>query len=143
MTSDSHLFDVRPGTQWLQDVTQARTVGGAKHFIGQNPERGTAISYYLKSAASEEVKITITDIEGELVRELTGSKEAGLQRVQWDLRAKPPEMSEEMRQRLGSRASRFRRQGPAVATGTYWATVSLAGKKHKTKITVLEDVIER
>jgi len=143
LSSDSHLFDVRAGTQWYQDVTQARTVGGAKNFVGQNPERGTAVSYYLKSPASEEVKITITDIEGEVVRELTGSKEAGLQRVQWDLRGKAPEMSEEMRQRMGARASRFRRQGPAVAPGTYWATLSVGGKEHRTKITVLKDVIER
>jgi hypothetical protein len=90
LASDAHLFDVRPGVQWLNDVTLSRSTGGAKNFRGENPQPGTAISYYLKSAPSGEVKITISDVTGKAVRNLTGTKQAGLNRVQWNLRGDPP-----------------------------------------------------
>ena len=56
MDSEAHLFDVRPGTIWLNDPRLARYWGGAKLFRGSNPAPGTAISYYLKSAPSGDVK---------------------------------------------------------------------------------------
>ncbi|MFN7949368.1 MAG: hypothetical protein U0Z53_28690 [Blastocatellia bacterium] len=90
MLADAHLFDVRPGVQWLNDATLSRSVGGAKVFRGQNLPPGTAISYFLKSAPSGEVKVTVTDITGKVVRNITGTKEAGLNRVQWNLRGDPP-----------------------------------------------------
>src|SRR5207249_104621 len=90
LSSDAHLFEPRAGTQWLADLTLSRSMGGAKHFRGSNPEPGTAISYVLKAPASGDVKITISDINGKVVRNLTGGKEAGLNRVQWNLRGDPP-----------------------------------------------------
>lgn len=89
LAADAHLFVVRPGTQWLNDVSLSRSVGGAKNFRGENPQQGTAINYYLKSAPAD-VKITISDVTGKVVRNLTGTKEAGLNRVMWNLRADPP-----------------------------------------------------
>ena len=50
------------------DIQKAITVGGAKHFRGQNPARGTAISYWLKSEPSGDVRITITDVTGREIR---------------------------------------------------------------------------
>ena len=61
MDSEAHLFDVRPGTIWLNDTRLGRYVGGSKLFRGTNPAPGTAISYYLKSAPSSDVEITISD----------------------------------------------------------------------------------
>jgi hypothetical protein len=90
LAADTHLFDVRPGTQWLNDISLSRYAGGAKYFRGENPPPGTAISYYLKSAPSGDVKITISDVTGKVVRNLTGTKEAGLNRVMWNLRGDPP-----------------------------------------------------
>src|SRR6185503_6421359 len=90
MDSEAHLFDVRPGTIWLNDARLGRYVGGSKLFRGTNPAPGTAISYYLKSAPSSDVKIAISDYSGKVVRNITGTKEAGLNRVQWNLRGDPP-----------------------------------------------------
>ncbi|MBO0861851.1 MAG: hypothetical protein J2P21_25845 [Chloracidobacterium sp.] len=90
--ADAHLFEVRPGTQWLNDISLSRSAGGSKFFRGDNPPPGTAISYYLKSAPSGEVKITISDITGKVVRNLTATKEAGLNRVLWNLRGDPPRL---------------------------------------------------
>jgi len=89
--SDAFLFDVRTGTLWLQDNTLSRSMGGAKNFIGANPQPGTAINYYLKSDAAEDVKVSISDIDGKVVRNLTGSKNAGINRVSWNLRGNPPQ----------------------------------------------------
>ena len=90
MQADAHVFDVRPATAWLNDIQKAITVGGAKHFRGQNADQGTAISYWLKGNAND-VKVTVTDITGREVRVIDGPKTAGLNRVRWDLRAGAPQ----------------------------------------------------
>jgi photosystem II stability/assembly factor-like uncharacterized protein len=90
MNSDATLLDVRPGVPWLNDIQKTIVVEGAKHFRGQNPARGTSISYWLKNAPTEDVKITISDVTGREVRSMTGTKVAGLNRVQWDLASNPP-----------------------------------------------------
>src|SRR5207245_5478315 len=82
MEGDAFLFDVRPATAWINDIQKQITVGGAKNFRGQNPDPGTPISYWLKGNASA-VQITIADITGNVVRTIEGTKNAGLNRVQW------------------------------------------------------------
>src|SRR5688500_19673795 len=82
MDSEVHLFEVRPGTNWLNDIRLARYWGAAKLFRGTNPQPGTAISYYLKSAPSGDVKITISDYTGKVVRNINGTKAVGLNRIQ-------------------------------------------------------------
>ncbi|HYJ89627.1 MAG TPA: hypothetical protein VEW46_26430 [Pyrinomonadaceae bacterium] len=56
---------------------------------GQNPPYGAAINYYLKTAPSGDVRIKIENSKGETVRTLTGTKNAGINRVTWDLRSEP------------------------------------------------------
>ena len=65
-------------------------VEGAKVFRGQNPARGSAISYWLKSAPAGAVKISVADVTGREIRTIEGTKNAGLNRVQWDLTPTPP-----------------------------------------------------
>jgi hypothetical protein len=89
MQAEAHVFDVRPATAWVNDIQKQITVGGAKHFRGQNPDPGTAISYWLKGNAGD-VRVTISDITGREIRVLEGPKTAGLHRVRWDMRAGPP-----------------------------------------------------
>jgi hypothetical protein len=81
---------VRPATAWLNDIQKQITVGGQKNFRGQNPDPGTAISYWLKRDAGA-VRVSISDINGREVRALEAPKSAGLNRVRWDLRATPPQ----------------------------------------------------
>src|ERR1700682_1564235 len=90
LEKDAFLFDVRPGTQWLNDVRLGRYTGGAKLFRGNNPQPGTAITYYLKSVPEGDVKITISDYSGKVIRNITGTKEVGINRIQWNLRGDPP-----------------------------------------------------
>jgi photosystem II stability/assembly factor-like uncharacterized protein len=85
MKTEEQVLDIRPATAWTNDIQRAILVEGAKHFRGQNPPRGAAISYWLKSAPSGDVRITISDITGREIRSLEGTKDAGLNRVHWDL----------------------------------------------------------
>ena len=89
LDTEAHLFEIRPGTIWLNDARLGRYTGGAKLFRGANPAPGTAISYYLKSAPTGDVKITIADYTGKIVRNINGTKEVGLNRFQWNLRGDP------------------------------------------------------
>ena len=85
MKTDAQLLDIRPATAWVNDIQRAVLVEGAKHFRGQNPARGAAISYWLKAAPAGAVRITISDITGREIRSIDGTSTAGLNRVQWDL----------------------------------------------------------
>ncbi len=158
--ADGHLFEARPGMQWLQDVTLSRSVGGAKNFHALNPQ-GTEISYYLKSAPSGDVKITVSDMDGKVVRNLTGTKEVGINRVQWNLRGDPPPRPAGFPgdggrggAGQGGLAAAAGGQGgfggggggfggfalgPAMEPGVYKVKLSVDGKEFTTKFRVEED----
>jgi len=103
-------------------------------FIGENAPRGAAINYYLKSAAGGDVKIAIADATGKVVRNLDGTKSAGLNRVLWNLAPNPPE---------GQPAAGFgggRGGAPqAVDAGTYVVTLTVGGKTLTKPAVVLQD----
>jgi hypothetical protein len=63
---------------------------------GQNPPYGAAITYYLKSAPSGDVRIKIEDAKGQTIRTLNGTKNVGLNRVTWNLES---EQTTEVRMR--------------------------------------------
>ena len=88
--ADATFFDIRPPTAWVNDVQKAILAEGAKTFRAQNPARGAAISYWLKAAPAGDVKIAITDVTGREIRSIDGTKNAGLNRVQWNLAPTAP-----------------------------------------------------
>src|SRR5215813_3893612 len=63
---------------------------------GQNPPYGADINYYLKSAPKNEASIRILDAKGAPVQTIRGTRNAGLNRVWWNLRS---ENSKEIRLR--------------------------------------------
>jgi hypothetical protein len=81
--SDATLFDVRPAVAYLADITRDISTGGQRLFEGENPARGTAIQFYVKSAG--EAKVSIADAIGRAVCENTVKAVAGINRVQWTL----------------------------------------------------------
>jgi photosystem II stability/assembly factor-like uncharacterized protein len=139
---DAHLFDVRPGTEWKTDITLSRSIGGSKNFAGENPAQGVAISYYLKAAAAGDVKLTISDYSGKVIRTYDGPKTAGLNRVQWDFRPTPA-AGAQTRGGGGGGGGRGGFGGQVVDPGAYLATLSVGGKTYTAKVVVMEDEFGR
>jgi hypothetical protein len=142
------LFEVRPGTLWQNDPRLGRYWGGAKLFRGANPAPGTAISYYLKSAPSGEVKLTISDYSGKVVRNIVGTNEVGLNRVQFNLRGDPPPRPAGFGGGGGQGGGGggggggfggVFNQGLPLEAGTYNVKLSIGGKDYTTKVVIETD----
>jgi hypothetical protein len=136
LTSDIHLFDVAPATHFRLYGRKGNT--GHKWFAAPNPPYGAVINYYVKDKPKDDVKITITDQSGALLRELKGPKEAGLSRVVWDLRLTPaapppPEGQGEGGGFFGAP------RGPRVQPGTYTVKIAAGDKTATGNVTVQED----
>jgi photosystem II stability/assembly factor-like uncharacterized protein len=131
-TQEMMLFDIRPAIAYLPDRQRGQQTGGQKAFVGENPPRGAMISYYLKTGASGDVKITIADVTGRTIRTLDGTKEQGINRVNWNLTPQP----------LGGRGfgGGGRGGGQAVDPGTYIVTLSANGKTFAKPVSVLQDI---
>jgi hypothetical protein len=52
---------------------------------GQNPPYGAAINYWLKSETKDSIKLEVLDGAGTIVRTLTPTRDAGINRVWWNL----------------------------------------------------------
>jgi photosystem II stability/assembly factor-like uncharacterized protein len=120
LVSKAYLFDIRKSVIFNPYYHKGDL--GHKVFVGPNPAFGAMISYYLKEEQKDGVKIVIQDGQGQKIRELDGTKDAGINRITWDLRYGPPEgVSEAM--------GRFRVAGPFVLPGEYKVTLKAAGQE--------------
>ncbi|MCX6544072.1 MAG: hypothetical protein NTV05_06605 [Acidobacteria bacterium] len=139
--ADAFLFPPRPGVLWRTDTQESINAGGNKFFRGENPQPGTAISYYLKTAATGDVKITISDYAGKVVREIAGTKDAGLNRVQWNLRGNPPAAGAGGGGRGGGGGGRggFGGGGAAIEPGAYLVKLTVGGKDYSAKVVIEAD----
>jgi photosystem II stability/assembly factor-like uncharacterized protein len=135
---DVHLFDVRPATAWVADIQRADGLGAAKHFRAQNPPGGTAISYYLKTPPDGDVKLTISDLNGRTIRELDGTKETGINRVQWNLAPTATPGARGGGRGRGGRGNQFIVPN-AVEPGTYVVTLAIGGRELMKTVTVEAD----
>ena len=92
--SNAYLFPVHQ-TYRLRGIT-IPYASSDDPTAGQNPPYGVDINYYLKSAPSKEASIKIQDAQGNTVQTIRGTRNAGLNRVWWNLRT---ENSKEVRLR--------------------------------------------
>lgn len=133
LAANSHLFDVRPATQLVPNEN-GWFIGG-RTYRGRNPELGAYINYYLKAAVADDVEITISDAAGTVVRRLEGPKEAGLQRVVWDLRAEPFGTAS-----IGLAGAPNRTDlGPFVVPGEYRVSLAAGEQEQTQTVRVLGD----
>ena len=138
LASDVHLFEPRDAVLWKEDRTLARSVTGNKTWQGDNGPRGTVIQYYLDDDTRGDVNLTITDLRtGEVFRDLEGTGEAGLNRVEWDSRGNRPPPGEG-----GGGGGGFGggNQGPLAQPGAYRVTLTVNQNEYTTAVTVLEDI---
>ena len=84
VASDAHLFPPRAAYRF-RNVTPISSQAD-EPSAGENPPYGASINYYLQAASADAVTVTILDVQGAVVRTLTGPQASGLNRLYWDLR---------------------------------------------------------
>lgn len=82
-SQNAHLFDIQNTVKWNMFERRGPTLG--EMAVVDNPPSGANIYYYLKGEA-ESVQLVIKDLEGNVIQEIIGKKDQGLQKVFWNLR---------------------------------------------------------
>ena len=155
LAQDVFLFTPRSPIAYMNDVTNNPYIGGQKNFVGQNAPRGTAITYYLKSPATQ-ATLSIIDAQGRTLCTTDAPKASGIQRVEWALGA--PKLAPATPAEGGGGAApagppdttcsavpggRGGGLGPAastvVAPGAYTAKLTVNGQTFSQQIDVQED----
>ncbi|NNF26565.1 MAG: hypothetical protein HKN73_04985 [Gemmatimonadetes bacterium] len=108
MGKSLHLFAPSPALSYNQYRPQGWTPG---IYAADNPEAGAWIRYLL-GAEGDSTRVRINDGSGQMVRELWGPAEAGMNEVIWDLRLVEEDASGEPMD-----------PGPRVLPGTYQVVV--------------------
>ena len=87
LAKESHLFAIHPAYRFRAITAPSSTYDDPT--VGENPQYGASINYYMKAPAATAPKITVLDAAGATVRTLTGPNVAGINRIYWDLRYTP------------------------------------------------------
>ncbi len=170
LAAEAHLFSPRPAYRFRDVAGPSGTPNDP--CSGENPPYGASLTYYLKSEPEEEVMITILDEEGNVVRTLKTEKpedleqddnggppsrlfkvpkQAGINRIWWDLRYDRTKMIKLRTKPVGQdhigqgdkgwrtfpRGSR--RSGLLAPPGEYTVKLSAGDKEYSRKLTVIKD----
>ena len=81
--SDVHLFAPRPAYRFLR--THSYDTHSNDLCMGRDPEYGASLNYYLKSSPKGNVTLAIFNEKGERIRTLRGTRNIGINRVNWNL----------------------------------------------------------
>jgi hypothetical protein len=153
--AEAHLFDVRPTVQWT-NVGLPRA-SSSNNFNGPSRPAGAVIKYWLKTAPAGDVRVRIYE-GARLVRELPGTKNAGVNTVVWDLsrivRERTEAEKKELQGRGAGRGGGGGRGGgqPAAnldhivgpgAPGNYRVVLSVGGRETEKTLTVVPDPAAR
>src|SRR5262245_1110110 len=87
LAKDANLFAIHPTYRFRPITAPSSTYDDPT--AGENPQYGASINYYMKAPASAAPKLTVLDARGAVVRTMTGTNFAGINRVYWDLRYDP------------------------------------------------------
>jgi photosystem II stability/assembly factor-like uncharacterized protein len=141
LDSDVHMFRMRTATDW--EMWGRGSNLGQSAFVGENPQPGAWIQFYLSEAAAGAVEdgitVRIADQAGSLVREFThGEPRPGINRAVWDLRWTGPEPVPG-RERGGGGGFFGGPQGPPASPGQYTATVFVDGSEYSMPFTLRGD----
>jgi hypothetical protein len=147
LDADAQLFPPRPAYRFRAITSEAGSPEDPT--VGQNTPYGASINYYLKTAPTGNVSITISDPKGQVVRTLAGPRAAGVNRVYWNLRDAPskgvalrtsPLYAPQVRLNPdGTRDSGGGRMTILEPPGTYTVKLSVGGRDYTQQLTVRKD----
>ena len=146
--ASAHLFSPRPTYRFRPGTVPVTMPDDPS--AGQNPPYGAAFSYHLKSVPSGDVRIRIENSKGQTIRTLTGTKNAGLNRVTWNLLG---ETSTEVRMRTSPAYAPEIQPGPEgwrpapgagrmsilQPPGTYTVKLLVGGQEYSAPLVVKKD----
>lgn len=124
LASDVYLFDIEPRSQRLEGAIGNYHLYGDSHLQTPNEPNAIVINYYLKTKPKTAIKISVTDPYGNLIDDIQGSSEPGLNSALWFMRSKPP---------AGAAAQILRIRGPLVNPGEYLVRLEVDAKKFEKK----------
>jgi photosystem II stability/assembly factor-like uncharacterized protein len=122
-----HLFAVEPRAVYGFRAQGNYQLFGDKYLETPNEPDALVINYYLREKQQAPAVITITDIRGDRVAQLEGTADAGLNRVEWNMRAQTGRGGGG---RGGSGAGRG--GGPPLPSGDYRITIQAGGEQQAT-----------
>ena len=100
-------------------------------FVGANPQGGAIITYFQKTRhLFGKMIIEVLDSAGKVVDTVPAGKRAGINRVSWSGRVKPPTVPK------AAQAAFAGTQGPRVLPGTYTIRITKAGQSYEQKIDI-------
>jgi photosystem II stability/assembly factor-like uncharacterized protein len=149
MTAGVQLFEPRVATRYQPWAARFRFDIGDGVFVGENPDYGAMISYYIgadvadteETDASDDsttslvgkpdtsLTVVIVDAAGDTIRTLGGPRKAGVQRISWNLRRDSIPMPDTT---SGEANFRYSMTAPVVMPGTYTARLSSGGQEPTT-----------
>ena len=134
---DAYLFDIENTIRWNRYERKGETLGEMAKV--DNPPVGATVYYYLKAEAKS-AKLTIKDLEGNLINEVTGGGKKGLQKVFWGLNRRVDPAQQQPGMMGPGGAGRGGRGAAQVDAGVYKITLTVDGKDFETKkVTVSPD----
>jgi hypothetical protein len=147
MASPAHLFEPRAAYRFRTITRPSSTYDDPT--TGEDPEYGASINYWLSEPSDSAPFLAIHDESGTLVRTLTGSNRAGVNRLHWDLR---DELSSEARLFTPPRYAEHIAVGPEGRSapgagrvnvlqppGTYTVTLTVSGVEYTQALEVRKD----
>jgi photosystem II stability/assembly factor-like uncharacterized protein len=141
LDSEVHMFRMRTATEW--EMWGRGSNLGQSAFVGENPQPGAWIQFFLSAGAADAVAdgitVRIADQAGSLVREFTHREpRPGINRAVWDLRWTGPEPIPGQ-ERGGGGGFFGGPQGPPASPGQYTATIFVAGSEYSMPFTLRGD----
>ncbi|HKP29385.1 MAG TPA: hypothetical protein VJU15_08270 [Gemmatimonadales bacterium] len=147
MASDAQLFTPRAAYRFR--FVEAPRQPVYDPVAGQDPPYGASINYWLKAETKDTVALEILDGTGAVVRKLTPTKTAGINRVWWNLAFENSKQAKVRNSPLGSPEISIPpdgRNSPEVGTvailappGTYTVRLTVGGKQSTQPLEVRKD----
>ncbi len=145
LNASAHLFPLRSAYRFRGLTPNMAVAYDATD--GENPPYGADINYYLKAPVTDNVQIAILDASGKTIRSLRGGKNAGINRVWWDLRYDPLPPAVLRTSPIYASWMKVPDRGRPVggrtallaSPGKYTVKLTVAGKDYTQPLTVIKD----
>jgi photosystem II stability/assembly factor-like uncharacterized protein len=147
IASASHLFVPRDAYRF-RPITPP-SVPYDDPTMGEDPEYGASLNYWLRNEAASAPTIEILDASGTIVRTLRGPNARGVNRILWDLRDEPNEPIVLLTSPMyaehievgedGRPAPGGARISILMPPGRYTVRLTVDGRTHEQPLTVLKD----